>query len=39
LYHNKEISAVKEVQEDHEKAEATMKQEEDWVFKYVAKGK
>jgi len=37
LYQNKD--AVKEVQEDQEKVEATMKQRKDRMFKYAAKGK
>jgi hypothetical protein len=39
LYQNKEIGEIKVVRKDHEKAEATMKRKEDWVFKYVVKGK
>jgi hemerythrin len=39
LYQNKKINAVKEAREDQEKVEATMKQREDRVFKYAAKGK
>jgi hypothetical protein len=39
LYQNKEISAIKEVREDQEKVEATMKQKEDQVLKYAAKSK
>jgi hypothetical protein len=39
LYQNKEIGEIKVVRKDHEKVEATMKRKEDWVFKYVVKGK
>jgi hypothetical protein len=39
LYHNKEISVVKEAQKDQEKTEATMKSKENWVLKYAVEGK
>jgi len=39
LYQNKKINAIKEAREDQKKVEATMKQKEDRVFKYAAKGK